>query len=200
VPPPNPSRRRALTDAAIELVAHQGLHGLTHRALDGQAGVPAGTASNYFSTRDALLVATMQRVWALHHEDMERQSDAVGATRRPGRRGTLADAVELIAGSLVHAATTQRDRYVTIFEMQSEMRRRPELAAALVELQTSSAGQTSAYHAARRLPIRPDAVPSLEILYGGALLALVSMPAERVTLARARPLAHAMIYGVSRRA
>ena len=47
----------------------------------------------------------MERVWELHHEDM--QTDGTPPTRT-GRRATLADAVDLIAASLVRAATTQR--------------------------------------------------------------------------------------------
>jgi DNA-binding transcriptional regulator YbjK len=194
VPPPNIARRRRLADAAIELVALQGLHGLTHRALDKHAALPAGTASNYFPTRDALLIATMQRVWELHHQDMETQVPPPGSG--PRRRPSLALAAEQIAASLVEAATTHRDRYVAIFEMQSEVRRRPDLARALAELQRQSAGETSAFHAARGLPIPAPAVPGLQILYGGALLALLSMPVELVTLEQARPLARAMIYGV----
>jgi DNA-binding transcriptional regulator YbjK len=195
VPAPNTVRRRQLVDAAIELIARDGLHGLTHRALDRQAGVPAGTTSNYFATRDALLIAAMERVWELHHDDMERQSPAP-PTRR---RATLADAVELITASLVEAATTHRHRYIAIYELQSEMRRRPELAAALVDIQHDSTAQTSAYHRARGLPIAPDAVPALEVLYGGALLALLSKPADQIDDSVARPLAQAMIYGARRR-
>lgn len=82
-----------------------GEHGLTHRALDRRAAVPGGTASNSFPSRDALLIAVMERVWELHHEDM--QTDGTPPTRT-GRRATLADAVDLIAASLVRAATTQR--------------------------------------------------------------------------------------------
>ncbi|MFI0930300.1 TetR/AcrR family transcriptional regulator [Streptomyces sp. NPDC021019] len=49
----NPRRRVVLTDAAIDLLAHEGARGLTFRAVDARAGVPVGTASNYFSGRDA---------------------------------------------------------------------------------------------------------------------------------------------------
>ena len=57
VPPPNNERRAQLADAAIELLAASGVHGVTHRAVDRRAGLPAGTASNYFRSREALLVA-----------------------------------------------------------------------------------------------------------------------------------------------
>ena len=59
----NPERRMALIDAAIEVLADQGARGLTFRAVDNQAGVPIGTASNYFPNRDALLTQAGQRVF-----------------------------------------------------------------------------------------------------------------------------------------
>ena len=37
------------------------MHGLTHRAVDGAAGLPAGSTSNHFRTRDALLNAVVER-------------------------------------------------------------------------------------------------------------------------------------------
>ncbi|MBF6246867.1 TetR family transcriptional regulator, partial [Nocardia elegans] len=38
----NPERRRALIDAAIEVLARDGARGLTFRAVDKEAGVPTG--------------------------------------------------------------------------------------------------------------------------------------------------------------
>ena len=37
------------------------MHGLTHRTLDAAAGLPAGSSSNHFRTRDALLEAVVER-------------------------------------------------------------------------------------------------------------------------------------------
>ncbi len=58
----NPERRVALTDAAIEVLAQEGARGLTFRAVDTRAGVPVGTASNYFSSRDDLFMQTGARI------------------------------------------------------------------------------------------------------------------------------------------
>ncbi len=56
-----PNRRDELLDAAICVLGERGMHGLTHRAVDAAAGLPAGSASNYFRTRDALLNAVVER-------------------------------------------------------------------------------------------------------------------------------------------
>ena len=55
------SRRDDLLDAAISVLGQSGMHGLTHRAVDAAAGLPAGSASNHFRTRDALLNAVVER-------------------------------------------------------------------------------------------------------------------------------------------
>jgi DNA-binding transcriptional regulator YbjK len=54
-------RRTALLDAALELVGTQGMRGLTHRAVDLAAGVPPGSTSNYFRTREALVLGIVER-------------------------------------------------------------------------------------------------------------------------------------------
>ena len=50
-------RRREILAAAMTVLAQQGNRGLTHRAVDRQAGLSEGSSSAYFRTRDALLGA-----------------------------------------------------------------------------------------------------------------------------------------------
>lgn len=65
-------RRRELLEAAQRVVADQGLRGLTHRAVDRRAGLPEGTCSAYFRTRQALQVAVTGYVAAALTEDVDR--------------------------------------------------------------------------------------------------------------------------------
>jgi AcrR family transcriptional regulator len=55
------SRREELLDAAITVLGEGGIHALTHRAVDTAAGLPAGSTSNHFRSRDALLDAVVER-------------------------------------------------------------------------------------------------------------------------------------------
>jgi DNA-binding transcriptional regulator YbjK len=64
-------RRDALLDAAIDVVGQSGIHGLTHRAVDVAAGLPGGSASNHFRTRDALLNAVAGRFAARERANWE---------------------------------------------------------------------------------------------------------------------------------
>src|SRR6478735_9549119 len=50
-------RRRQLLDAALHVIADEGLKGLTHRAVDRRAGLPEGSCSAYWRTRQALQAA-----------------------------------------------------------------------------------------------------------------------------------------------
>jgi AcrR family transcriptional regulator len=50
-------RRREILEAATAVLAQQGNRGLTHRAVDREAGLSEGSSSAYFRTRDALLRA-----------------------------------------------------------------------------------------------------------------------------------------------
>jgi AcrR family transcriptional regulator len=192
MPPPNDQRRAQLADAAIELLAEAGVHGVTHRAVERRAGLPPGTASNYFRSREALLVATAERVVRRHQDDMAAAASVHQPIGSPGDQAT-----ELIAGSLLAAATTHRQRYLAIFELRLEGLRRPALAAAIDALMADATGFTADHHASLGLDIPPAAVPTMMILYGGALLALVSAPPGTVTPEAVHPLAAAIVRSAS---
>jgi len=57
-----PSRPELVADAAVTVLARDGLRGLTHRAVDGEAGLPDGSTSNCFRSRSALLQAVVARL------------------------------------------------------------------------------------------------------------------------------------------
>ncbi|GAA4696351.1 TetR family transcriptional regulator [Pseudonocardia yuanmonensis] len=65
------SRRAQLLDAAISVLGRSGMHGLTHRAVDAAAGLPTGSTSNHFRTRDALLDAVVERFAARERANWE---------------------------------------------------------------------------------------------------------------------------------
>ncbi|MDX6764908.1 TetR family transcriptional regulator, partial [Streptomyces sp. F8] len=69
--PPPADRRTLIADTAIGLVAAAGLRGLTHRAVDAAAGLPAGSTSYYFRTRTALIAACYQRLAELDLADVD---------------------------------------------------------------------------------------------------------------------------------
>ncbi|MFI7492765.1 TetR/AcrR family transcriptional regulator [Micromonospora echinaurantiaca] len=197
MPPTNPTRRQALTDAAIDLLAASGVHGVTHRAVEKAAALPPGTASNYFPSREALLVATARRIVELHHADMDRAARHHHTdTATPPTHASLTDRLAaLLTDALLTAATTLRTRYRAIYELQLEAGRRPALASALAGLQDRSIGLTADHHGTLGLPIPAEAVPTLVTLYGGALFVLVTTPVDLVNRQLVEPLARAIVGG-----
>ncbi|MBB5868948.1 DNA-binding transcriptional regulator YbjK [Allocatelliglobosispora scoriae] len=55
------SREELILDAAIAVLGQQGARLLTHRAVDTEAGLPQGSTSNLFRTREALIGGVIER-------------------------------------------------------------------------------------------------------------------------------------------
>jgi len=120
-------RKTLIADAAIALLGEVGARGLTHRAVDAQAGLPAGSTSFYCRTRLDLLTLTLQRHAALDQADLEADAQAW-----LGRSPTLAQFVDVLAGRLVQwLDPAQRARLVARFELFLMAAHEPELAQRL---------------------------------------------------------------------
>jgi DNA-binding transcriptional regulator YbjK len=196
-PPRNTRRRNALADAAIEVLGTDGIHKLSHRAVDERAGLPAGTAANYFPRRDDLLAAAAERVAELHLAEMAAADRAAtvpaGASAAvPAGPGTLA---ELIGASLYDAVTRHRTRYLAAYELALESTRQPALAEAMSRLGAGALGSTLAEHRALGLSTTPEQVQVLIALYNGTLLTLIVAPPETVTPEVTLSLARCLVTG-----
>jgi DNA-binding transcriptional regulator YbjK len=55
-------RMELLLGSAVQVIAEHGLRGLTHRAVDRQAGLPQGSCSAYLRTREALVLAVTEYI------------------------------------------------------------------------------------------------------------------------------------------
>ncbi|MGW6904941.1 TetR/AcrR family transcriptional regulator [Streptomyces sp. NPDC054940] len=119
-------RRTALADAAVTVLAEEGMRGLTHRAVDRAAGLPPGTTSAYYRTRQALLTALVLRLVELDQAELQAAGEALPMPRTPGE---LTDALtDFIAQRLTGPARTRTlARYICTVESV----RRPELRAIL---------------------------------------------------------------------
>lgn len=119
-----PDRRRLIARAALHVLATAGGRGLTHRAVDVAAGVPAGSTSYYFRTRAALMAACL--------DDLVEQDEAELDLMRPlvtaGDPDVLAEAV---ADVVCRWLTAGRERHLARYELSLESLRRPEVAEVL---------------------------------------------------------------------
>lgn len=120
----NPERRTALLNAAIDVLADEGARGLTFRSVDVRAAVPAGTASNYFASRDDLL----QQAGAHIHVRLAPEPEAMAAYEAAP---PVRESVRLAMHGLFARVVADRSSYLALLELRLEATRRPELRAKL---------------------------------------------------------------------
>jgi DNA-binding transcriptional regulator YbjK len=114
-------RRGAIADAAIHLVATRGLRGLTHRAVDAEAGLPPGSTSYYLRTRAALLTACVNRM-------LERDLTG-GSAESPADL----DLEEVMVGMVLNLVRGRPDDLIARYELSLEASRQPELRDAIIQ-------------------------------------------------------------------
>lgn len=106
------------------------MHALTHRAVDTAAGLPAGSTSNHFRTRDALLNAVVERFAARERAVWEELALRVYPT-------TLEDLAEVMAQAAKAATGPQRTLTLSRYAILVEAGIHPSLRA---QLSTTGAG------------------------------------------------------------
>ena len=94
-----PTRPELIADAAVTVLARDGLRGLTHRAVDAEAGLAAGSTSNYFRSRAALLQSIVARLEEL---------DLAALTSGPQPEPTSLPAVAAHLAGTVELMTSRR--------------------------------------------------------------------------------------------
>ncbi|MEV7584546.1 TetR/AcrR family transcriptional regulator [Streptomyces erythrochromogenes] len=120
-------RRILLADAALDVLADEGIRGLTHRAVDRRAAMPPGTTSAYFRTRAALLTALVTRLVQLDQAELQMMAE-----RLPPLRTTeeLVDAMALLVRRRLTGES--RRRSLARYACAVESVRDPELRQILV--------------------------------------------------------------------
>jgi AcrR family transcriptional regulator len=121
-----PSRREELLDAAISVLGQSGIHGVTHRAVDAAAGLPVGSTSNHFRTRDALLNAVVERFAARERANWEDLATTMYPVTPQELARALATAAQKAAGP--HRTLTLA-RYAILVEAGIHPALRAQLSA-----------------------------------------------------------------------
>lgn len=113
------ARRAALLDAAVEVIAEQGVAGATHRSIAARAGMSTSTTSYFFSSLDQLVAAALHVVG----ERIVQRVDAVTA-QVSGAELSPRESI----GRFVDAVMSEPEAdTVAQFEIYLECRRRPQL-------------------------------------------------------------------------
>ncbi|PRX97331.1 TetR/AcrR family transcriptional regulator [Allonocardiopsis opalescens] len=165
----NTQRRTALLDAAVDVLAREGARGLTYRALDGAAGVPAGTASNYFANRTELLAQAAAHVYV-----RLAPSDAVMAemaAQEPSR-----EVVRRAMHELYERITADGAGYLALLELRLEATRRPEVRAAVAERIGRDIHANIGFHVEGGYPGGRGAVVALYLAMTGLMVERLTLP------------------------
>jgi AcrR family transcriptional regulator len=120
-------RRAAIGDAAIAVVARDGLRALTHRAVDRELALPPGSTSYYARTRRQLVEAIVRRLAARTMADLS----ASAALHPPAEiaEGAAEAAREL--GRVIERMAVRADDHRVRWALEVDLAGDPELHAYL---------------------------------------------------------------------
>lgn len=165
----NPERRAALVDGAIEVLAREGARGLTFRAVDAEAQVPAGTASNYFANRDDLLTQAGARIYErLKPDDATMDLGLRGAHDREHLTALMKETVRRVAAF--------RTGFLALLELRLEATRRPDLRAVLTERVRQDLDFNIANHVESDMPGDPTTVTLLYMALNWLIVDRLTLP------------------------
>jgi DNA-binding transcriptional regulator YbjK len=146
-------RRRAILDAALRVVADAGVESVTHRRVAAEAGVPLGSTTYYFASRDELLHEAFRHHASLVHGELD-------AIAEGARLTSVADVVAFLV-EVVRREIADRALLVVEYELIVRAARDPALArevnayeralAARLGEALESLGVAQAFDAARTL-------------------------------------------------
>jgi DNA-binding transcriptional regulator YbjK len=180
-------RKTLIADSALILLGRAGAKGLTHRAVDAQAGLPLGSTSFYCRTRLDLLTLTLKRHAELDLADL--QADAM---RMATDGFTAAEFTALLMDRLAKWLSAEnRERLLARFQLILMATCEPQLADTLrqqrerflvaAESGLKRLGRRDAAQVAPRLVAVIDGILLDHIQSEGA--ALVSLKQRRALIA-----------------
>lgn len=184
----NLTRRAKLADAGLRVLAAHGARGLTHRAVDREAGVPLGTTANYFNSRDALLGALGSRIF-------ERLAPAPEVFENVGTAPPTLEQATAYIQDIVARTTRHSELTLALFELRLEAIRRPELAQPMTATLERNFALDTQFYLQARLPGGAREVTLLHYAIDGLLLDLltVSINGRRDTDEMVRELVHRIL-------
>jgi len=166
-------RMELLLKAALRVVAEQGLRGLTHRAVDREAGLPEGSCSAYLRTRKALVLALTQYVANSLAVDVEELAADLTACEL-GEAAAIEAVTSFFMGWL-----DERELLMARMELSLEAARDPELAAVLADFRRRLIGLVESILRARGKDQGAALAETLVASFDGVLLGASSRPAPQ---------------------
>ena len=114
---PATDRRTALLDAALHVIGTRGLREATHRAVEAEAGVPHGSVTYYFGSRDGLVHALVDRMVA----ECEAQVAEIARQQQAGSD------VQSVARNIARWMDENRELHMARLELELAAARDPRI-------------------------------------------------------------------------
>ena len=153
-------RRGAIIDAALRIIASEGLPGVTHRTVAREADVPLAATTYYFASKNEILAEALE---SLATAEVERIS-ALTAEMEAGSK-TPEEVAAALGTVLIPDPEAAERTWLAQFEIYIEAARNPELRPAVkrwrqafVDLAESSLRAVDAPEPERRAPLAIAAI------------------------------------------
>jgi DNA-binding transcriptional regulator YbjK len=118
------ARRHALLEAAVRVIGRGGIAAVDHRAVAAEAGVPLGSTTYYFESKDDMVAQALRHV-------ADREAERLELAARSGLLdGDGAILVERLADLVLDTWASDRVVLLAQFELYLESGRREDLRSA----------------------------------------------------------------------
>lgn len=118
------ARRLQLLEATVRLIGRGGIAAVDHRAVAAEAGVPLGSTTYYFASKDEMVADALEHV-------ADREAARIAAAPEGGLLDTAADTLpERLADTLIEIWAGDLVVLLAQYELYLESARRPDLRPA----------------------------------------------------------------------
>jgi DNA-binding transcriptional regulator YbjK len=155
------------------VVAENGLRGLTHRAVDREAGLPEGSCSAYLRTREALILAVSEYAAERVAGHVRELADELAGRPLDDDR-----AVESMTRCMLRWVD-EREVLVTRLELTIQASRDPALATTIDSLRKDLVDVVARDLTARGKPHGAAAAETLVSSFDGVLIGALARPASQ---------------------
>jgi DNA-binding transcriptional regulator YbjK len=122
--PRGEARRLVLLDATVRVIGRGGIAAVDHRAVAAEAGVPLGSTTYYFDSKDDMVARALEHV-------AEREAERLSAEAEGGSLDVGPDLLpERLADIVIRAWAGDRVTLLAQYELYLESARRPDLRPA----------------------------------------------------------------------
>jgi DNA-binding transcriptional regulator YbjK len=153
-------RRQAIVDAALRIIASEGLPGVTHRTVAREAGVPLAATTYYFASKNEILSEALESLATVEVARLEALTATVVATSP-----TRVELAAALGEALIPAPADAERAWLAQFEIYVEAARNPALRPAVqrwrqafVDLAAAGLRAIGAPEPERRAPIAVAAI------------------------------------------